>query len=198
MHVTAGNIFTHLYYAVIADDRLLILSNFNEDFMSVAGLCANIGLGTESVAIIDDGKYVATFPPSAEVDNYHIKIQNGRESLYQGVSLSRLINKEYLFIERQRWEEQAYAYLMNRFDFPILHEWIPYVVAEAMERKLLNISEMNVIGEAELFSGYEVWHSVMTNEALLEILQSGLSARIIRISDQEQMPLDFVPDPRYG
>lgn len=191
MHVTAGNIFTHLYYAVTADDKLLILSNFNEDFMSVAGLCANISLGTESVAIIDDGKYVATFPPSTEVDNYHIKIQNGRESFYQGVSLSRLINKEYLFIERQRWEEQAYAYLMNRFDFPILHEWIPYVVAEAMERKLLNIAEMNVIGEVELFTGYEVWHSVMTNEALLEILQSGLSMKIIRISDQKQMPLDF-------
>ena len=45
MHVTAGNIITHLYYAVAADGRLLILSNFNEDFMSVAGLCANIGLG---------------------------------------------------------------------------------------------------------------------------------------------------------
>lgn len=56
MHVTAGNIITHLYYAVAADGRLLILSNFNEDFMSVAGLCANIGLGTESVAIIENVK----------------------------------------------------------------------------------------------------------------------------------------------
>ena len=95
MHVTAGNIITHLYYAVAADGRLLILSNFNEDFMSVAGLCANIGLGTESVAIIEKGKYIETFPPAAEVDNYQVKIQNGRECLYQGVSLSRLISREY-------------------------------------------------------------------------------------------------------
>ena len=72
LHVTAGNIITYLYYAVAADGRLLILSNYNEDFMSVAGLCANIGLGTESVAIIKDGKYVETFPPAAEVDNFHI------------------------------------------------------------------------------------------------------------------------------
>lgn len=191
MHVTAGNIITHLYYAVAADGRLLILSNFNEDFMSVAGLCANIGLGTESVAIIENGKYIETFPPAAEVDNYQVKIQNGRECLYQGVSLSRLISREYLFIEKKNWEEQLYAYLMNQFEFPILRRWIPYVTEEAMAKKLLHISEMKVIGETGLFDGYEIWHSEMTNEALLSILQAGLSDKKIHISEQEQRPLDF-------
>lgn len=191
MHVTAGNIITHLYYAVAADGRLLILSNFNEDFMSVAGLCANIGLGTESVAIIENGKYIETFPPAAEVDNYQVKIQNGRECLYQGVSLSRLISREYLFIEKKNWEEQLYAYLMNQFEFPILRRWIPYVTEEAMVKRLLHISEMKVIGETGLFDGYEIWHSEMTNEALLSILQAGLSDKKIHISEQEQRPLDF-------
>ena len=44
LHVTAGNIITHLYYAVAADGRLLILSNFNEDFLPGAGYCHQIHL----------------------------------------------------------------------------------------------------------------------------------------------------------
>lgn len=84
-----------------------------------------------------------------------------------------------------------YAYLMNQFEFPILRRWIPYVTEEAMAKKLLHISEMKVIGETGLFDGYEIWHSEMTNEALLSILQAGLSDKKIHISEQEQRPLDF-------
>ena len=52
LSVTAANIFVCLDYVLEANGKLLILSIFNEDSMSVNGVFANAGLGYEPVRII--------------------------------------------------------------------------------------------------------------------------------------------------
>lgn len=191
LHVTAGNIFTHLYFAVAADGKLLILSNFNDNAMSVSGVCANIGLGNETVRIIENGNMLVSYGGKMEMDSYMTRIPSGKETIYQGLSFSHLINDEYLFIKREQWKEDFYSYLMNRFEFPVLREWLPYIWEEVNKRRLVEKAEVRILGETNLFDGFEIVRTVMTNEDLRDILHNGLLSRNIRIAEKEQKPLCF-------
>ena len=151
LHVTVGNIFTYLNYAVTVDGKLIVLSAFNNNEMSVKSMCANIGLNGNPVRILDDDRIYATFGGRLEMEHYHTKLCSGRENIYHSMSFSNLINHEYIFIDKESWNDDVYSYLMNQFDYPILREWIPYICQTAEGKGLFVKRKMKIIGNSADF-----------------------------------------------
>jgi len=191
LQVSAGNVFAYLDYAVIVDRNLLLLSVFHRSSMAVAGLCANVGLENESTRIIEHGDVKESFSRSMETENYHTKVQAGRETISHGVCISRLINTEYIFIQKETWQEELYSYLMNQFELPLLREWVPYLTEEAYRKKLLIEAEIKIIGSTQIFQKFRILQSTMTNDDLKEMVRQGLATKTIRIAQSEQQSLDF-------
>ena len=191
LHVNVGNIFSYLNYAVMVDEQLMILSAFNNNEMSIKGLCANIGLSRNPVRIFVDDSIYATFGGRMEMEHFHTKVGAGRENVYHSISFSNLINQEYLFINSEQEEDDLYSYLMNQFEYPILREWIPYISRVAEEEELFVNKEITVIGECVDFDKYKTIKTSMTNEKLRKILEIGLSNHEISIAKEQQDALQF-------
>lgn len=191
LQVSVGYIFTFLDYAVTANGNLLVLSTFHNNEMSVKGVCANIGLGHETVRIMNQDSIIASFPSDMIMSNYYSKQQVGKENVYQCVCISEQINKDIFFIRKGHRMEDLYAFFMNQFTYPLLPEWMEYFWDEAVKRQFVKILEVEIIGETDLFHNYEAVQCMMNDEDLREILTEGLAAKAIRITDQEQEQLYF-------
>ncbi|MBQ3512169.1 MAG: hypothetical protein IJA32_00010 [Lachnospiraceae bacterium] len=191
LRVTVGNIFTYLNYAVAVDEKLIVLSAFNNNEMSIKGMCANIGLNGNPVRILDEDRIHASFGGRLEMEHYHTKLSSGRENIYHSVSFSNLINQEYVFLNKDNREDDVYSYLMNQFDYPLLREWISYICKTAEEKGLFVKREMKIIGDCVDFEKYEVFQTAMTNEELQKILEIGLSQKHICIAKEKQNALQF-------
>ena len=189
--VSVEYIFTFLDYAVIANGNLLVLSTFHNNEMTVKGVCANIGLGNETVRLMDQGSIIASFPSDIEMSNYYSKQQAGKENVYQCVCISERINKDIFFIRKEHRMEDLYAFFMNQFTYPLLQEWMEYFWGEAVERQFVNILKIEIIGETDLFHNYEAVQCLMSDGDVQEILTEGLAAKRIRITEQEQEELYF-------
>lgn len=191
LNVTAANIFVYLDYAVAANGKLLILSIFNEDSMSINGVFANAGLGYEPVRVIENDSLVVSFEGKMELESYQVKIPMGRENIYQGIGFSGLIGTEFLFLHRENRDEDFYSYLMDQFTFPLLREWMPYIWERAEEQEFISVANVRIIGETRLFDGYQIVQAALTNDSLRAILQAGLSTGDIHIVEEKQNALCF-------
>ena len=85
LKVTAGSVFAQLEYAVIVNKDILILSCYERSQMAVNGVCANIGLRSEPMRIIENGEIVASVQGEFKSDTYIARIPAGKETVYQGV-----------------------------------------------------------------------------------------------------------------
>ncbi len=191
LSVTAANIFVCLDYVLEANGKLLILSIFNEDSMSVNGVFANAGLGYEPVRIIEDDNLVLSFDGKMELESYYAKIPMGRENIYQGIAFSSLIGKEFLFLHEEDRYEDFYSYLMEQFTFPLLREWMPYIWEQARDQEFISAADVRIIGETGLFEGYQIFRAALTNDDLRSMLQTGLLTGAIHIVEEKQKPLSF-------
>lgn len=197
IQATAGNVFAYLEYAVVADRRLLLLSCYDRSSMAVNGLCANVGLQSETTRIIQDGVILASFQGPFITNNYLSKINVGKEIVYQGICISELVKKEFLFIKIEQWQQDFYAYFMSQFEYPLLMEWIPHLVREALSRELITRAKTEILGAGSQFEHYHIFHSMMTNDDLEDIIRCGLEKRDIRIAKEEQEPLEFTDMDNY-
>ena len=191
LRVTAANIFACLDYVLEANGEMLIMSIYNEDSMSVAGVVANTGLGYEPVRIMENDFLIASFERKMELESYYTKIQMGRENIYQGIAFSKQIGTEFLFLHEADRDEDFYSYLMEQFTFPLLREWMPYIWEQAEEQGLISEAEVRIIGETDLFGGYKILQISLSNNSLQSILQTGLSTEKIHIVRQKQNTLCF-------
>ena len=191
LKVTAGSVFAHLEYAVIVNKDLLLLSCYERSQMAVNGVCANIGLRSEPTRIIENGEIVASVQGEFESDTYIARIPAGRENIYQGVCISKSVNKEYLFIHKENQEEEMYAYFMNAYELPLLREWIPYLVTCALDRKHLTYANADIYGSFELQVETDIIECRMTNDDLIALVKEGLKRRKIKIAVHPQNALEF-------
>ena len=191
LKVTAGSVFAHLEYAVIVNKDLLLLSCYERSQMAVNGVCANIGLRSEPTRIIENGEIVASVQGEFESDTYIARIPAGRENIYQGVCISKSVNKEYLFIHKENQEEEMYAYFMNAYELPLLREWIPYLVTCALDRQHLTYANADIYGSFELQEETDIIECRMTNDDLIALVKEGLKRRKIKIAVHPQNALEF-------
>lgn len=190
LHVSVGNVFSYLNYAVTIDRKLMVLSTFSNNEMSVKGICKNID-SYHPVRIISEDRICAAFGGGMEMEHYHTKVSSGRENVYHSLSFSNLINQRYIFVCKERWQDDMYSYLMNQFEYPLLREWIPYICQQAEKEELLTRKQLEIVGSGEVFEKYEAIYSTMTNEELRSILEIGLSSHNICIVNEEQKSLVF-------
>ena len=191
LKVTAGSVFAHLEYAVIVNKDLLLLSCYERSQMAVNGVCANIGLRSEPTRIIENGEIVASVQGEFESVTYIALIPAGRENIYQGVCISKSVNKEYLFIHKENQEEEMYAYFMNAYELPLLREWIPYLVTCALDRQHLTYANADIYGSFELQEETDIIECRMTNDDLIALVKEGLKRRKIKIVVHPQNALEF-------
>lgn len=191
LKVTAGSVFAHLEYAVIVNKDLLILSCYERSQMAVNGVCANIGLRSEPMRIIENGEIVASVQGEFKSDTYIARIPAGKETVYQGVCVSKLVNKEYLFIHKENQEEEMYAYFMNAYELPLLREWIPYLVECAVTKQYLVYANAEIYGCFALHEETAILECKMTNDDLVALVKEGLEQRKIRIAVHPQNALTF-------
>lgn len=197
IQATAGNVFAYLEYAVIANHRLLLLSCYDRSSIAVNGLCANVGLQAETTRIIEDGVIQASIQGPFDTQNYISKVLVGKETVYQGICISDLVKKEFLFIKEGQWKEDFYAYFMAEFELPVLKAWVPYLTKEAMNREFITQAKTEILGNGKKFEQYLIFHSVMTNDDLTDIVKHGLENHMIQIASEEQRPLEFTDVDNY-
>lgn len=191
LEVIVGNIFIFLEYAVFVNDKLLVLSCFHDSEMSVKGACAKIGLSGEPVRIMGDNKLLVSSYGNNEMEHYHVRIRAGRMDVYQNVSISKEVNKEFLFIKEANEKEDLYAYFMNSFTYPILREWVDYIWNRAQELGLMECLEFQIYGETDLFRDIRIVRTVLNDKDMKDIISDGLRTGQICIVKEKQNKLEF-------
>lgn len=197
LEVIVGNIFVFLEYAVFVKDALLAMSCFHDSEMSVKGACAKIGLAGEPVRIMEEGKLLVSSLTNMDLEHYHTCVRAGRTNVYQSVSLSKGINKEYLFINETNMQEELYAYLMNQFTYPLLREWVEYIWNRACELELMKYADFQVYGETELFQNVRLVRTILNEDDLKKIVSEGLQTGKIFIVEGKQNKLEFTDMDDY-
>ncbi|MDD3361823.1 MAG: hypothetical protein PHW34_09150 [Hespellia sp.] len=191
LQVTVSNIFAYLEYALEADGILLALSCYHRSAMSVTGICANVGLSNKGITLLDDGVVVGSYAGEMATESFQTRMLSGRETIHQGICIAGYVNQSYVFVRKEQWQEDMYAYFMNQYDLPLLKEWIPYLCKKAIEKKQIAEAKTKVIGQTGDFDGFAVLRCQLTVEELEKIVSYGLAKKDIYITKEEQRPLDF-------
>lgn len=192
LQISAGNIIGYLNYCIAVKNELLILSAFHKSSMIVKGIAANISLGNEPVRVIHNEEIVASFNTyKIEVEGYRNKAKIGWETIYQGVSISKKIGTEYIFLRKDNLEEDFYAFLMNRFEYPLLKEWSRYLLERAIELEYIEKEEPLVYGNTNLVKQYQIFSCKIEDEEFANLISDALASKKISISLEKQKPLIF-------
>ena len=160
--------------------------------MIVKGIAANISLGNEPVRVIHNEEIVESFNTyKIEVESYRHKAKIGWETIYQGVSISKKIGTEYIFLRKDNLEEDFYAFLMNRFEYPLLKEWSTYLLERAIELEYIEKEEPLVYGNTNLVKQYQIFSYKIEDEEFANLISDALASKKISISLEKQKPLIF-------
>lgn len=192
LQISAGNIIGYLNHCIAVENELLILSAFHKSSMIVNGIAANISLGNEPVRVIHNEGIVASFNTyKIEVESYRHKVKIGWETIYQGVSISKKIGTEYIFLRKDNLEEDFYAFLMNRFEYPLLKEWSRYLLERSIELGYIEKEEPLVYGNTNLVKQHQIFSCKIEDEEFADLISDALASKKISISLEKQKPLIF-------
>lgn len=192
LQISAGNIIGYLNHCIAVENELLILSAFHKSSMIVNGIAANISLGNEPVRVIHNEEIVASFNTyKIEVESYRHKVKIGWETIYQGVSISKKIGTEYIFLRKDNLEEDFYAFLMNRFEYPLLKEWSRYLLERSIELGYIEKEEPLVYGNTNLVKQHQIFSCKIEDEEFADLISDALASKKISISLEKQKPLIF-------
>ena len=192
LQISAGNIIGYLNHCIAVENELLILSAFHKSSMIVNGIAANISLGNEPVRVIHNEEIVASFNTyKIEVESYRHKVKIGWETIYQGVSISKKIGTEYIFLRKDNLEEDFYAFLMNRFEYPLIKEWSRYLLERSIELGYIEKEEPLVYGNTNLVKQHQIFSCKIEDEEFADLISDALASKKISISLEKQKPLIF-------
>jgi len=155
--------------------------------MAVRGFTANIGY--QEFVIFDNNKIIRSFAAGDPTMNFQSRIPNGRELICHGVCISPAVNDLYIMTTKDRKKEDIFAFLMNRYNLPLLREWVPYFLTYAC-KELMEV-EIKLYGEKKQWEDVIVYKCCMTEERLQELVSQGLRNKLIWISKQKQKELAF-------
>lgn len=192
LQVSAGNIIAYVNYCIGIGNELLILSDFHKSYLTVSGISACLSLGNEPVRILEDGRVEASFDMGrTNMESYSLKTRIGWETVYQGVSISKSIGEEYIFLRKGNFEEEIYSYFMNRFEYPLLREWSGYLLERAIDLGYMEKAEPSVYGETDIMENHAIFACRMGEDEFAALVSAGLASGRIYISKEEQEPLEF-------
>ena len=130
-------------------------------------------------------------------------VKMGHDGFIYATTYNKAIGKEWVLSTEGQLFEDVYQYMMNKYKMPLLKEWIPYILEEALAerlcyrpylRTLTSYDGITVPLHEEMVDIRKlkvVQFGGLTEKALHEIVSEGLKSKKIRISSEEQEPLKF-------
>lgn len=196
MRVSVNGAFVYVDYIIAlvwgrGRREALLYSCFERSEMALRGFTANISLNN-AVLYVDDGKDGRgnVYFPKTEVTSYHTKLIRGKEPINHSISISVSINKKYLLTSDKTRDKDIYNWLMVNFDYPLLKEWVPYLLEEGKER--IKPVETEVYGDRPEWAANLLAYEVsLTEDGLAEMISNGLKSRRIKIAGKPQKQLTF-------
>lgn len=180
----------YLDYAIGIRDKRgitnLVYSYFHRSEISVRSIGANIGIN--SVTLLEAGSTIQEYGKAiGDSKSYTTKLYNGREIFYHGVAISNSVSDLYIVTSQSNRVKDMYSFLMNKFDYPVLYDWVPYIITtEKIKKKVVE-----VVGNYKDKDLLEIYESELKNEDLKELLEKGLREKSISITCKKQNKLSF-------
>lgn len=193
MRVSVNGAFAYVDYIVALSwgyrKEALIYSCFERSEMVLRSFSANLSLSSSALYLEDDRKDMVMFPRT-DVDSYHTTLIRGKEPVNHALSISKAVNNKYILTTQEHVHTDIYNWLMSNFDYPLLPEWIPYLMEAGAES--MQPVETVVYGRkpdwTESLLAFEV---SLTDCVLQELVSCGLRDGKISIASQPQKPLAF-------
>lgn len=130
-------------------------------------------------------------------------VRMGRDRFVYAFTMNKSIGSRYLVTTKEFLKGDFFHYLMNEFHLPLLEEWTSYILKRCMEKNFVKSiqytyrmtdpercipihgQQVNIpmIGVLDVMD--------LTEEGLKQIVSEGLRKKCIRISENEQKPLEF-------
>ena len=193
MRISVNGAFAYVDYIVALTwgyrKEALIYSCFERSEIVLRSFSANISLASSALYLEDDRQEMVMFPKT-EVDSYHTKLMRGREPVNHALSISKEISSRYILTTQDNVHTDIYNWLMSKFDYPLLPEWVPFLMEAGME--MIKPVEVAVYGRRpEWTEKLLVYEISMADYELQELVSSGLRGRKIHIALRPQKPLAF-------
>ena len=184
----------YVLYFVNGDRNIpLAYSVYDRSEIMVRGFLANTMKGA---ARYSEGQETVTFVPMPDTESYVGRLVEGMERFCHGIAVSKAVGDNYIVSRISEMEEDIYAYLMNRFQLPLLKEWISYLVREGKD--YFEVRNVEVLGKPQFgFKEYRVIIISIEQSELAELISNGLKTSQIRIGNSEQRKLEFVGLDEY-
>lgn len=194
MRISANGAFVYVDYvlAVIKDGArtALIYSCFDRSEIALRSFTANLSLCSTINLYVENKENDIYYFPKANTKNYHVRLMNGKEPVNHAVCIAETINEKYLITTKESKERDIYNWLMNRFDLPLLTDWIGYLCSAG--GKQIKEIDTEVYGKEESWmTEMVVYEITMTDDNLRKMITDGLKSGQIRISQKPQKPLEF-------
>lgn len=170
-----NNEFISLYY-----------SYFSRSEIAVKSVGANLSLRTAE--LYDNKKKICILSKVEESDSYTTKMVVGKEIFTHGILMSKEIGKKFIITSEDNYLLDGYSFLMNKFDLPLLEEWMPFLMGceeIAVRRK------HKMYGEFEGNSDLIIYEMTVNQKSLEAVVSNAIKEKRIRVCEKEQQRLNF-------
>lgn len=194
MRISVNGAFAYVDYVIAlavgrGREEAIIYSCFDRSEIALRSFTANISLGNTALYLGEEKGNIIMFP-KMNVKSYHTRMMKGKEPLNHAVSISGQINEKYLLTTKENRERDIYNYLMAKYNFPLLVEWVPYFLSAGQD--LIKPVEVKVYGRCPQWAEHlEVYEVFLVEASLQELITNGLAKGDIQIAKKRQKPLMF-------
>lgn len=191
-----------LDFLIKKSEKYLVYSIYDRSAINVRSFAA---AATHEEVRINDKKYSAKRKGDGKrygANRYIERFNSDRERVTSAMVVSDAVNDIYIITRKEMVERDFYSFLMKKFSLPLLKEWIPYILKEGLQCRLISFETDCVVSEGserkvDLGDGVIALNDILVLEILLsedflkEIISKGLQSRKIKITNEEVLPLSF-------
>lgn len=178
MRISVNGAFAYVDYVIAlavgrGREEAIIYSCFDRSEIALRSFTANISLGNTALYLGEEKGNIIMFP-KMNVKSNQTRMMKGKEPLNHAVSISGQINEKYLLTTKENRERDIYNYLMAKYNFPLLVEWVPYFLSAGQE--WIKPVEVKVYGRRPQWAEHlEVYEMFLDEASLQELITNGLA-----------------------
>lgn len=164
----------------------LVFSVFERSGMMVRSFLANLAQN-QSVTASAGGMSLDVMEGAT---CYVTKLVQGMETLYHGIAVNGSVGTRFIVTTEEERDEDVYSYLMNRYNLPLLKEWVPYILQAGRE----HLSPKQAVVQGDLGGNLDsiiVLSCNLEENCLKEIVSNGLMMGHIKMTENRQNKLEF-------
>lgn len=197
--ITANGAMASLEFAICIDNKLVMASFYDRSYASIKSVAASLSGGGVKAS------HLKMVRPDWLFHTYIQNIVCGKDRFYHALSTSEECGKSIFVTTPEREKGDFYNLLMNNYNYPILEEWVPYLLEECKHRHLVvcpyvrHLSGSNGTNERLIPIGNDmvavkalkVYKIEMEDENLRKVISDLLKQGRIKICETPQKKLGF-------